>query len=61
MIRTLFAMVAAAFVFAAVAGTSQAAPIAPLPAAASSDISGVTHVWWHHRCWRGYYGHLHCR
>jgi hypothetical protein len=63
MIRTVFAMAVAALVLAAVSGTSQAAPIAPLPAGvAAADHGTVTHVWWHrHRhCWRGRWGHLHC-
>lgn len=64
MLRTVFAMAVAALVVAAVSGTSQAAPIAPLPAgvAADSSHSGVTQVWWHrHRhCWRGRWGHVHC-
>ena len=37
MIRTVFAMAVAALVFAAVSGTSQAAPIAPLPGVTSAD------------------------
>ncbi len=66
MIRTFFAMAVAAFVFAAVYGTSQAAPIAPLPAGVAADTShsDVTHVWWrrgwHRHCWRGRWGHMHC-
>ena len=63
MIKTLFAMAVAVLVFAAVSGTAQAAPMAPLPApVAASDHAQVTHVWWyHHRhCWRGRWGHIHC-
>jgi hypothetical protein len=64
MIRTVFAMAVAALVFAAVSGTSQAAPIAPLAGITSSDTGSVTKVWWHrgwHRhCWRGRWGRLHC-
>jgi len=63
MIRTVVATAVAALVFAAVSGTSQAAPIAPLPAGIAADAShgSVTHVWWHHRhCWRGRWGHVHC-
>ncbi len=62
MIRTVFAMAVAALVFAAVSGTSQAAPMAPLPAGvAAADHGAVTHVWYHHRhCWRGRWGHVHC-
>jgi ABC-type glycerol-3-phosphate transport system substrate-binding protein len=59
MIRTVFAMAVAALVFAAVAGTSQAAPIAPLSGATSTDAGNVTPVYYYHpyyhrhwrRCW----------
>jgi hypothetical protein len=61
MTRTIFAMAVAGLIFAAVSGTSQAAPIAPLPAGAAADHGGVTQVYWHHRhCWRGRWGHVHC-
>lgn len=71
MIRTVFAMAVATVLLAAVSGTSQAAPIAPLPAnVAAADHGAVTHVWWYRRhyyyhrhyrhCWRGRYGRLHC-
>jgi hypothetical protein len=56
-------MAVAAVMFAAVSGTSQAAPIAPLPpTAVDAGHGNVTHVWWHRhrRCWRGHWGHLHC-
>jgi hypothetical protein len=54
MIRTVFAMAVAALVLAAVSGTSQAAPIAPLPGARSIDAGNVTSVYYHyyHRHWR---------
>src|SRR5580692_9007659 len=60
--KTVFAMAVAALVFAAVSGTSQAAPIAPLQGATSADNGTVTQVRWygHRHCWRGPYGHLHC-
>ena len=45
MIRTVFAMAVAALVFAAVSGTSQAAPIAPLPSVTSTDAGSVTPVY----------------
>jgi len=74
MTRTVFATVVAATLMLAVSGASQAAPIAPLSAAVSADQSNVTPVYWYHhrwyhhrwyryhrRCWRGYYGRLHCR
>jgi ABC-type glycerol-3-phosphate transport system substrate-binding protein len=62
MLRTAFAMVAATLIFAALSGTSQAAPIAPLSGVTASDSGQLTKVYWHrHRhCWRGPYGHLHC-
>jgi hypothetical protein len=63
MLKTVFAMAVAALVFAAVSGTSQAVPIAPLQGATSADTGTVTQVrWYGHRrhCWRGPYGHLHC-
>jgi hypothetical protein len=45
-------------IFAAVSGTSQAAPIAPLPAGVASDNSGITQVYWRggwHGGWHGGY------
>ena len=65
MIRTGLAVIAAALLFAAVAVTAQAAPIAPLPGAAAADSGQLTQVYWyhhhhHHHCWRGHYGHWHC-
>jgi len=75
MTRTVLAMVVAAMLTLAVSGASQAAPIAPLSGAVTADQSNVTppvywyrHHWYHHRwyrhhrhCWRGRYGHVHCR
>src|SRR5205085_11986657 len=68
MTRTVFAMAVAAFLLAVGGGTSQAAPIAPLASVGTSDNSLVTPVWWyrhhyyrHRHCWRGRYGHVHCR
>jgi hypothetical protein len=52
MIRTVFAMAVAALLLAAVSGTSQAAPIAPLSAGAASAQGNLTHVYWH-RGWHG--------
>jgi hypothetical protein len=62
MLRTMFAMTVAGLLFAAVSGTSQAAPIAPLPSGVTKDGSGLTQVYYyHHRhCWVGRYGHMHC-
>jgi hypothetical protein len=69
MIRTAFAVVAATLLMLAVSGTSQAVPIAPPAGVISSDEATVTPVYWyhhryyrHHRhCWRGRWGHVHCR
>jgi phosphate-selective porin len=69
MTRTVFAVVVAAMLTLAVSVGSQAAPIAPLGSAVTADQSNVTPVYWyhhrwyrHHRhCWRGRYGHVHCR
>lgn len=72
MIRTALALAVAALMFAAVSGTSQAAPIAPLPTSvAAADHGNVTHVWyrryyyhpyyhrhWRHCWWR--HGYRHC-
>ena len=61
MLRTMFAMTVAGLLFAAVSGTSQAAPIAPLPSGVTKDSGGLTQVYYHHRhCWVGRYGHMHC-
>jgi len=64
MTRIVFAMAVATLVFAAASGTSQAAPIAPLPGVTAGDHGAVTQVrWWHHHhrhCWRGRWGRLHC-
>jgi hypothetical protein len=59
MIRTIFAMAVAALFFAAVSGTSQAAPIAPLPAGVASDSAGLTPVYWHYH-YHYHYGWRHC-
>ena len=73
MTRTVFVMAVVAPLMAVVSGASQAAPIAPLSGAVAADQSNVTPVYWYHhryhhrwyrhhrRCWRGYYGHVHCR
>ncbi len=69
MTRIVFAMAVAAFLLAVGGGTSQAAPIAPLASVATGDSTLVTPAYWyrhhyyrHHRhCWRGRYGHVHCR
>jgi hypothetical protein len=55
MIRTVFAMAVATLVVAAVSGTSQAAPIAPLSTGVVAGTPGITPVYYHHR----YYYHRH--
>jgi hypothetical protein len=66
MARNISAVAIASLLVAAFAGTSRAAPIAPLPSSVAQDGS-LTPVWYHHHywrhrhCWRGYYGRLHCR
>jgi len=55
-------MAVAALVFAAVSGTSQAAPIAPLTGVSAGDTGQVTQVWWHHHhhhCW-WHHGYRRC-
>ena len=45
----LFAMAVAALALAAVSGTSQATPLAPLPAAASTDAGSITPIYYYTR------------
>jgi hypothetical protein len=65
MIRATFAIAIAALAFTAFSGTSQAAPMAPLPAGVASDAAAgnVTQVYWHrhwhHHCWWRH-GYRHC-
>jgi hypothetical protein len=62
MLRILFAVGIAGLVFAGGSGTTQAAPILPLPAAATADIdNNMTDVQWGRRCWRDRWGRLRCR
>jgi hypothetical protein len=65
MTRIGLAIAAAALALAALVGTSQATPVAPLPQSISADHSNVTQVWWRNRwgrrCWRGRWGRIHCR
>ena len=60
MLRVLFAVAIAGLVFAGVSGTTQAAPILPLPAAATAGIDNMTDVQWGRRCWRDRWGRLRC-
>src|SRR5262245_56833949 len=60
MLRILFAVGIAALVFAGGSGTTQAAPILPLPAAATAGIDNMTDVQWGRRCWRDRWGRVRC-
>jgi len=60
MLRILFAVGIAGLVFAGGSGTTQAAPILPLPAAATAGIDNMTDVQWGPRCWRDRWGRLRC-
>ena len=44
MLRTVFAFAIAGLIFAAVSGTARAAPVAPLPAGVTTDLSYLTDV-----------------
>src|SRR5215475_11458884 len=61
MLRILFAVGIAALVFAGGSGTTQAAPILPLPAATTATIDNMTDVQWGRRCWRDRWGRVLCR
>ena len=56
MSRTMFAIAFAGLIIAAAPGTSHAAPIVPLSAAAAADLNNVTDVQWGRRCWRDRWG-----
>jgi hypothetical protein len=60
MLRLLFAIGIAGLVFAGSSGTTQAAPILPLSAAATASGDNVTDVQWGRRCWRDRWGRLRC-
>ena len=61
MLRTVFAIGIAGLIFAGGSGTSQAAPIFPLPAAATAGLDNLTDVQWGRHCWRDGWGRMHCR
>ena len=61
MSRTMLAIAFAGLIFTAVSGTSQAAPILPLSAAATAGVDNLTDVQWGRRCWRDRWGRLRCR
>ena len=58
--RTVFAIVFASLIVAAVPGTAQSAPIPPLLAGTTIHLTDLTEVAWR-RCWRDRWGRLHCR
>jgi len=60
MLRTVFAITFAGLIFVAVSGTAQAAPVVPLPAGVTADLSYLTDVQWR-RCWRDSWGRVRCR
>jgi hypothetical protein len=60
MLRTVFAIAVAGLIFAGGSGTTQAAPILPLPAAATASLDNLTDVQWGGRCWRDRWGRLRC-
>lgn len=57
--KLFFAIALAGITSAAVCATSQAAPIAPLPAAQLADSNGVVqaHYWYHHRYYHRHWYH----
>ena len=61
MSRIMFAIAFAGLIFTAASGTAHAAPILPLPAAATAGLDYLTDVQWGRRCWRDRWGRLHCR
>jgi hypothetical protein len=61
MLRTLVAIGIVGLIFAGSAGPAQAAPILPLPAAATGVLDNLTDVQWRRHCWRDRWGSLHCR
>jgi hypothetical protein len=60
MLRTALAVSVAALVLAAVNGSAQAAPIPPLAAGITANVSDVRDVSWR-RCWRDRWGRVRCR
>src|SRR5262249_13970025 len=58
MLRILFALGIAALVYTGGSGTTQAAPILPLPAAATAGTNNMIDVQWGRRCWRDRWGRL---
>jgi hypothetical protein len=61
MLRTMFAIGIAGLIFACGSATTHAAPILPLPAAATAALDNMTDVQWGRHCWRDRWGRVHCR
>jgi hypothetical protein len=61
MSRLMLAIAFAGLIVAAAPGTSHAAPIVPLSAAATTGLDNLTDVQWGRRCWRDGWGRVHCR
>ena len=61
MLRIVFAIGVAGLVFAGGSRTTQAAPILPLPVAATPGVDNLTDVQWGRRCWRDRWGRVRCR
>jgi hypothetical protein len=61
MLLTVFAVAVAGLILAAVSGTAQTAPLAPLPAGATAGLDNLTDVQWGRHCWRDRWGRVHCR
>src|SRR5262245_58611608 len=51
----------AGLILAGGSGTTPAAPILPLPAAATAGLDNLTDVQWGRRCWRDRWGRVRCR
>jgi len=58
--RAMFAIGIASLIFVALSGTTQAAPVAPIPKGVTAGLDSLTDVQWR-RCWRDRWGRLHCR
>jgi len=58
MLRTIFAIAVTGLIFAALPGSAQAAPVAPLPTGVMADINIFSDV--ARRCWRDRWGRVRC-
>src|SRR5262245_8262064 len=57
----MFAIGLSGIIFTAAPGTTPAAPILPLSAAATAGLDNLTDVQWGRRCWRDRWGRVRCR